>query len=84
MSEWEDTYPHCLRETAKEDQPMSHTPHCTCRIVQTKTIVSRPLTIGDFAIDQCPLHTAAPELLALVRSYIMTYPLDNMRTKHKP
>lgn len=46
---------------------MSHTPRCTCRIVQTKTVISRPLTKGDFAIDQCDLHAAAPELLAALK-----------------
>ena len=54
-------------EEQKGRLPMSHTPHCTCRIAQTKTIVSRPLTVGDFAIDWCSLHAAAPELLEAVQ-----------------
>ena len=45
---------------------------CTCRIVQTKTIVSRPLTPGDFAIDWCPLHAAAPVLLSALRGVLNT------------
>jgi len=36
---------------------------------------------GDGCIDpyyiQCPLHAATKNLLALVRSYVTTYPLDD-------
>ena len=41
--------------------------HCTCRIVQTKTIVSYPLTVGDFAIDWCDLHLAAPTMVEALK-----------------
>jgi hypothetical protein len=32
-------------------------------------------------VGLCPLHAAAPELLALVRAYATTYPLDVYQDK---
>src|SRR3990167_6077243 len=67
-------------------QPMSHTPHCTCRVAQTKTIVSRPLTSGDFTREWGPRHAAALELLAALKEagrYVKSRQNGNQNWPHQ-